>query len=353
MKILRYLLFPFGCVYYTIVSLRNLLYNKKVLKSSEFDVPIICVGNLSVGGTGKTPHSEYLIRLLKDQFNVATLSRGYGRKTVGFIQATNESTSKDLGDEPYQMFNKFKNEINVFVEAKRVLGIINIMGIEPKTNAIILDDAFQHRAVKSGFSILLTDYNNPYYKDYILPGGNLREPISGRARANLIIVSKCPNDLSQVKIKEIENQLKILPHQEVYFTKIKYGGIKSFNPNFEDLSIQSLNKNDVVLITGIANPEQLVEKLEKEKVNFKHVKFPDHHNFTKKNISNIIDIFEKLQSHNKIILTTEKDAVRLQNHDRLNELPIYFLEIEIEFLNNKQSFDHQILEYVKQNQGNS
>lgn len=348
MKKLRYLLFPFTVIYGGVVTFRNFLFAKNVLKSSEFEVKTISVGNLSTGGTGKTPHIEYLIRLLKNEYKVATLSRGYGRKTGGFEQANDTSTHKDVGDEPLQFYNKFKEEVNVFVENKRVTGVIEILAKHPDTEVILLDDAFQHRAIKPGFSVLLSDYSSLFYKDVILPAGNLRELRTEANRADLIVVTKCPNDISEKEMEAISVKIKKIANKPVYFSRIKYGEIKSFNTNLKVLRLNELKDIETLLITGIANPKPIQKLLNNNEINYKHLKFPDHHNFTKKNISNIIDIFGSI-SGNKIILTTEKDAVRLKSIDELKELPIYYLEIEIEIIKNKKEFDNKILTYVKQN----
>ncbi len=318
------------------------------MKSTEFDVPIILVGNLSTGGTGKTPHVEYILRLLKDQKQVATLSRGYGRKTPGFIQANDEHTAKNIGDEPLQFYTKFKPQVNVFVEANRVMGVIRIMSNEPDTEVIVLDDAYQHRAIKAGKSILLTEYNKPFYEDYILPVGNLRERRAEYKRADIVIITKCPDELSEDEMHNIKQRIKPYDYQQVYFSKIMYGDIKSFNPSFSKVDSKDLSSYQVVLVTGIANPKPLIKKLEKDNVAYKHLKFPDHHNFTPKNISNIIDIFDGISNEKKMILTTEKDAVRLQTEKRLMSLPLFFIGIEVELLSEKDKFDNQIINYVKQ-----
>lgn len=348
MKKLRYLLFPFTVIYGGVVTFRNFLFAKNVLKSSEFEVKTISVGNLSTGGTGKTPHIEYLIRLLKNEYKIATLSRGYGRKTGGFEQANDTSTHKEVGDEPLQFYNKFKEEVNVFVENKRVTGVMEILAKHPETEVILLDDAFQHRAIKPGFSILLSDYSSLFYKDVILPAGNLREMRTEANRADLIMVTKCPNDISEKEMEAISIKIKKIANKPVYFSRIKYGEIKSFNANLKVLRLNEFKDIETLLITGIANPKPIQKLLNNNEINYKHLKFPDHHNFTKKNISNIIDIFGSI-SGNKIILTTEKDAVRLKSIDELKELPIYYLEIEIEIIKNKKEFDNKILTYVKQN----
>lgn len=353
MTVLRFLLFPFALVYWCATALRNLLYSKGIYKSSEFDLPIISVGNLSTGGTGKTPHVEYLIRLLKNDYHVATLSRGYGRKKGGFQKATLSSTSKDIGDEPLQFFSKFQPKINVFVDVKRVDGIINALRENPETDLFLLDDAYQHRAVKAGLSILLTDYHSPFYNDYLLPVGMLREQRRESNRANTIIVSKCPENLSATTQQEIANKIKPLPSQTLYFSYLKYGAIKSFNQGNAFNNLDSLINHQVLLITGIAKPKPLLKKLKEKQINYQHLKFPDHHNFSKKNISNIINIFDHINAEKKIILTTEKDAIRMKDMNEFSQLPIYFIEIEVDFIDGKEKFDKDILDYVRANKTNS
>ncbi len=346
-KLLRYILFPFSILYGLIVSFRNFLFDKKVLKSSEFDVKTILVGNLSAGGTGKTPHVEYLIRLLKDDFKIATLSRGYGRKKTGYQKADETSTAQDIGDEPLQFYSKF-NDISVFVDAKRVNGIINIMsqGEEFIPEVVLMDDAFQHRAIKAGFSILLSDYNSLFYKDFMLPTGNLREFPSGKKRADLIIVTKCPNFLSINNQEKIENKIKPNLNQEVFFSRIKYGKLRSVWNN-ETIEFDSVDA--IVLVTGIANPKPLLKYLEDKNKKSTHLKFPDHHDFTDKNIQNIITTFENMVSDNKFIVSTEKDAMRIKSYEELEKYPVYYLSIEIEIIDKKNEFDKLIKNYVKAN----
>ena len=339
-KVIRYLLFPLSVLYGLIVAIRNFLFDNDIMKSSEFDVPTIVVGNLTAGGTGKTPHVEYLIRLLKGNHKVATLSRGYGRKTTGFIKADIETTAKDIGDEPMQFHSKF-SDITVNVGAKRVAGIIEIMGEENSPEVILLDDAFQHRQLKSGFSILLTDYNRLFYKDFMLPTGYLREFGNGRKRANTIIVTKCPASISEEEKLQIIQKIKPNNSQSIFFSTIKYGNIKSI---WDESILENAKTSEVVLVTGIAKSEPFKKHVEsKFKIN-KHFDFPDHHNFTDKNIQSIITTFEKSQPENCVILTTEKDAMRLKLNEELKKYPIYYTEIEIEIIGEGNKFDKEIIE---------
>ena len=344
-KLLRYILFPFSLLYGLIVSFRNLLFDKQIMKSSQFDVKTIQVGNLSAGGTGKTPHVEYLIRLLKDNYKTATLSRGYGRKKAGYQKANETSTANDIGDEPLQFYSKF-DEISVHVDAKRVNGIINIMSEDETPELIIMDDAFQHRAVQAGFSIILTDYHSPFYRDFMLPTGNLREFPYGKKRADAIVVTKCPNPLLAVEQAKIEKKIKPDNHQQVFFSRIQYGNLRSI---WDKKTIDFKEIESMVLVTGIANPKPFLGYLSEKNIAFTHLKFPDHHHFTSHNIQNIITTFDSLKEKNKFIVTTEKDAMRLKDYKELIPFPIYYIEIEIEIIDKKNEFDKLIKNYVKTN----
>ena len=339
-------MFPLSLIYGLIVYLRNLLFDKQVFKSNEFDVKTILVGNLSAGGTGKTPHIEYLIRLLKSENKIATLSRGYGRKTHGFLTASKTSTASEIGDEPLQFSTKF-SDISVHVGVKRVDAVIEIMSEENPPEVILLDDAFQHRAIKAGLNILLTDYSSPFYKDYMLPTGYLREFPKGKKRAEIIIVTKCPVDISEEKKEEIQSKIKPNSSQELYFSRIKYGNISPLFSHNKSIKISDLKNVNVLLLTGIANPNPLMNYLKTNRVSPKHLKFTDHHNFTKKDIQKIIFTFENIQGSDNIILTTEKDAMRLKSISELKHLPIYFQEIEIEIIGNQEKFNNRINQYIK------
>lgn len=344
-KTLRKILFPFTLIYSAIIKVRNCLYNKQILKSTKFSTPTIVVGNLSVGGTGKTPQIEYLIRLLKDNFNVAVLSRGYKRKSKGFVLANETVNAEIIGDEPYQYFQKFSN-INVAVDANRVNGIEQLLNLAKKPEVILLDDAYQHRKVAGGFNILLTAYNNLYVNDVMLPTGNLREHISGAERAQVIIVTKCPKDLSKAAQLNIVQKLRPTNNQTVFFTCIEYD---TKLKGSSELLVENLNSYEVLLLTGIANPTPLTQFLKDKKVKFEHLKFPDHYFFTKSDIAEIKLKFSKLNSKNKIILTTEKDYVRI--FDKFEKM--HYLPIKTKFINHKKDFDNLILEYVGTSSRNS
>ena len=334
MKFLRIILFPLSIFYWIITSLRNFLFNIGIFESYQFDIPIICVGNLNIGGTGKTPQIEYLIRLLSNKYKIATLSRGYKRESTGFILANNNSDARNLGDEPFQFFNKFKN-ILVAVDADRKNGIENLLSLNNKPEIILLDDAFQHRKVKCGLYILLTTYSDLFCHDFILPTGNLRESRSGASRANVVIVTKCPRNLSLSNKNLINQKLKLNKTQQLFFSFIDYDD-KIYSEN-EILNILDISKKDKLIIAGIANPKPFFKHLESE--NDLVLEFPDHHIFSEK------DIFEiKKLSQNKIIITTEKDYVRLKNFEIEN---LYYLPIKSLFVENSLVFDETVLEYIR------
>jgi tetraacyldisaccharide 4'-kinase len=334
MNLLRKLLFPFAILYGLITGIRNFLFDKGILKSYAFDLPIIAVGNLSVGGTGKTPQIEYLIRLLSDKYKVATLSRGYKRQSKGFILAEANSNAAILGDEPFQFFKKFKN-IQVAVDAVRKNGIEQLLSLPEKPEVILLDDAFQHRKVKAGFYILLTSFGDLYSDDFMLPTGNLRESRCGAKRANVIIVTKCPFNLSLDKQNDIRNRLQISANQELYFTFIAYDNfIYGENRKINVNEIQAAAK---VLVAGIAKPEPFFAYL--QDTNDVCLSFPDHHNFTDKDILEIKNL-----AQNNIIITTEKDYVRLKGS--LPSEQLFYLPIQSSFLSESDDFDKNILNYV-------
>jgi tetraacyldisaccharide 4'-kinase len=332
MIILRYLLFPFAILYGWITSVRNFLYNARILKSFSFDVPVIVVGNLSVGGTGKTPQIEYLIRLLSPNYKLATLSRGYKRKSTGFILADSNSSAEILGDEPFQIHKKFP-QIQVAVDANRKNGIEKILSLKEKPEVILLDDAFQHRRVKAGFYILLSAFDDLFYKDFMLPTGNLRESRSGASRADLIIITKCPRDLSEMEQQNIKE--KIGAKVPVFFSYIDYDDL-IYNQN-ESKKLSEIMPLDKIAVTGIAKPEPFLDYLKILKVD--SMVFPDHHFFSENDIQQIED-----KAKNKIIITTEKDFVRLANRNL--KAPIYYLPINSSFLSKSEELDNKIKNYV-------
>ncbi|RZK11964.1 MAG: tetraacyldisaccharide 4'-kinase [Flavobacterium sp.] len=335
MKLLRYMLFPFSILYGFITSFRNFLFDKKILKSYSFDLPIIAVGNLSVGGTGKTPQIEYLIRLLSDNYKVATLSRGYKRKSEGFVLADKNANAEILGDEPFQFYQKFPN-VQVAVDANRKNGIEQLLNQNTKPEIILLDDAFQHRKVTAGFYILLTAYNDLYADDFILPTGNLRESRSGAKRANIIIVTKCPATISPEEQKSIRSKLKLAQNQELYFTYIDYD--TAIYSEEKQLQVSDIKEVDKLLLAGIAKPQPFFKHLKKK--NDEVLVFPDHHHFSEKDILEI-----KNKAQKKIIITTEKDYVRLKG--QLPKEQLFYLPIKSSFVSNGDHFDDSIFTFLK------
>lgn len=338
MNLLRKILFPFAILYGLITAIRNFLFDNGILKSYSFDVPVIAVGNLSVGGTGKTPQIEYLIRLLSPKYKIATLSRGYKRKSEGFVLADVSSNAAILGDEPFQFYQKFPN-IQVAVDANRKNGIEQLLSQSQKPEVILLDDAYQHRKVKAGFYILLTSYGDLYSDDFMLPTGNLRESRSGAQRATIIIVTKCPPSLSideQNKIKRFllrRNDKGV--NQELYFSYIAYDNcIYSENSKIEISEIQGENK---LLLAGIAKPEPFFLYLKNP--NDICLTYPDHHHFSENDIQEII-----IKAQDSIIITTEKDYVRLKGS--LPDEQLFYLPIQSSFLSEANQFDKTILNYV-------
>jgi len=353
---MKFLLYPFSFVYGVITSLRNFLYDSKILKTTNFQIPVISVGNLTVGGTGKTPHAEYIISLLKKEFSIAFLSRGYKRKTKGFLLAANDSTLFDIGDEPVQIKQKFP-EITVAVCEKRKKGIQKLIENRNITiDAIILDDAFQHRSVDPSINILLLDYTQPVFDDQLLPVGKLRESLRAFHRANLIIITKCPDQLKPIEQRIYKNKLDIRPYQNLFFTSIHYGEI---TPAIKGLSLFSddLKHYTVLLITGIGNPNPLLKHIEKQVGTVLHHKYPDHYAYKEKDIDDIFKTFEEIGTSQKIIITTEKDMVRLRSvKNQTTEFFrfVYFIPIEISFLDrSKEVFNKRILTHVRENKSNN
>lgn len=334
MQILRKLLLPFSLIYLLITAVRNYFYNTGVFKAVSFDIPVIAIGNLSTGGTGKSPQAEYLIRLLKDNFRVATLSRGYKRKSKGYILADENSNAEILGDEPYQFHHKFP-DINVAVDANRKNGIENLLQLKPRPEVIILDDAYQHRKVKAGFYVLLTAYGDIYADDFLLPAGNLRESRSGAKRANIIIVTKCPAGISEIEQAAIVKKLKPQPGQKVYFTSIKYDNY-IYN-SIDAIPVDEVKKQEKVLVSGIAKPQPFYNYLQQP--NDVLLSYPDHHNFSEKDVTDI-----KAAANGKLIITTEKDYVRLKDKMIPN---LYYLPIKTDFLKGAEDFNEAILEFIK------
>jgi len=345
LKSFRYILLPFSFIYGSIIWVRNKLFDKNILRAATFNFPLICVGNLAVGGTGKTPMVEYLIKMLQNKYKVATLSRGYKRKTKGFAIADDHTTAVDIGDEPMQIHKKFP-EITVAVAEERVIGIPQLLYEKPQTQLIILDDAFQHREVKAGLNILLTDYNNLYSKDILLPAGDLRDIKSSSKRAEIIIVTKCRPDLNAEEKNEIIDELKPLPGQKIFFTKIEYKNL--YHLFTKEIYIPDAD-SEVLLICGIANPDPLKKILTNEVASYELLQYKDHHIFNTNDLKEIKQHFKKIKNDKKIIVTTEKDGVRLSKFEKeLETFPVYVLPMEHKFLlDGKLEFEKEILNFVK------
>ena len=333
MKLLRYILFPIVPFFYLATWLRNKLYDLGVKSSSSFEVPVICVGNLSVGGTGKTPMIEHLIRLLKSDYKMATLSRGYKRKSKGFVLADNTTNADSIGDEPYQFHKKFP-DVMVSVDVNRRNGIGKLLENEPKPEVILLDDAFQHRKVKAGFNILLTSYDDLYTMDMVLPTGNLREPKIGAKRADVLMVTKCPNSISESNKQDIIGKLKPLDHQHVFFSSINYS--ETIKNSIEEKTLYDIKNTSFTLVTGIANPKPLVEFLNAEGYKFEHLNFKDHHEFSDKDIEHL--------KKKKLIITTEKDFMRLEASFK-NSNQIFYLAINT-IVDKSNEFDKLITDFI-------
>jgi len=359
MKILKYirlLLFPISLLYGIVVKVRNYLFDIGKLSSRAYKIPIISVGNITVGGTGKTPLTEFIIDILKDDYRVALLSRGYKRKTQGVIVADDYSTAHDIGDEPYQIKQKF-SEISVVVAERRVLGIEKILQEESVPEIVVMDDAYQHRYVKPGLSLLVMDFNRPLWKDCMLPAGELREPAKGKKRADIIVVSKCPKNLAENQQEHIIEKLNITPDQSVYFTSIAYHHPIALFCNRISLKVDEIKEYEVLLVSGIANPKQLVDYLRQKVAKLTLFRFSDHHIFDNKDVDRIRGSFDSIISNKKLIITTEKDAVRLQQViDENDELAsfIYYVPIQIEILNQqKEELRERIFNYVRENAARS
>ncbi len=347
MFLLRLLLLPFSVIYGLVIRMRNFFFDSGIFKSKQFDFPVIVVGNLSAGGTGKTPHVEYLIRLLRRKIEIGVISRGYRRETKGFIEATNSSSAVEIGDEPKQYINKF-SDIHVAVDENRCHGIQQLKSLYPTVKAVLLDDAYQHRYVKPGLSILLTDYHSLYPKDYLLPAGRLREPVSGADRADVVIVTKTDPVFSPLEKRAVLEQIKLKPNQQIFFSFITYGLPV---PLFKGLPVLRFSQiNTVVLFSGIANPYPLEQYLKKLCSELIPIHFADHHQFTEKDVLSIKTKYEEQFTRKKVLLTTEKDAMRLIDPSLssvLKGMPVYYIPIEVAFhFGEREKFDRIVLDYV-------
>jgi len=340
------LLLPLSVIYGLIILLRNWLFDLNILRSATFNLPLICIGNLSVGGTGKSPMVEFLIGKLQYQYPVAILSRGYKRKTRGYALATPQSTALEVGDEPMQFVNKFPS-VTVAVGEERVVAIPQLLHDRPDTRVILLDDAFQHRWVKAGFNILLTDYNNLYTRDWFLPTGDLRDLPGSAKRANIIVVTKCPPDLSLSEKNQLVKEINPAAGQQIFFTSISYGRPYHLITRENCMPVKS---TEVLLVTGIANPGQLKKYLEENFNGYDELAYSDHHIFTIDDLHNILKKFSQIQEADKILLTTEKDAVRLQKFsNELKKVPFYVMPIQPVFLFHEENqFTELITTFIRE-----
>lgn len=349
-------LLPFSWLYGFIVFIRNKFFDWNIFKQKEYDIPVISVGNITVGGTGKTPHIEYLIELLSPHVKIAVLSRGYKRKTNGFILATSESSALDIGDEPYQIKTKFP-DIIVAVDAKRQRGIETLLSLTPeqKPDVILLDDAFQHRYVKPSYSILLTDYNRLMSSDALLPAGRLREPAYYAEKANMILVTKCPPGVNPLELRLTAKDLHVYPYQDLYYTTFRYGLLTPVFGNKENkLPLSVLKDKEVIVLTGIVNPRPMHRIIRKQTRKLHLMQYPDHYDFKKKDIEDLKASFNSIPGDEKFIVTTEKDAARLHSLNNLDDnikKAIYSLPIRVVFIQegDQNSFNSKIIEHATKN----
>jgi tetraacyldisaccharide 4'-kinase len=345
LKSFRILLLPFALLYWLGITIRNWLFDKNIFKSAGFGLPLICVGNLSVGGTGKSPMVEYLLVKLKDKFKVATLSRGYKRKTKGYALANEHTTALEIGDEPMQFHLKFP-EVPVAVGEQRIEAIPQLLHDRPETQAVILDDAFQHRTVKAGLNILLTEYNNLFTRDFYLPTGDLRDLKSSYKRANIIVVTKCKPNLTEAEKKKLIAEINPKPHQHIFFTAIEYGELYHLN---NKTSYTLTAATEVLLVSGIANPRPLKKMLEEHSNSYHMLQYADHHIFTIDDLKEIKKKWSSMDATDKIIITTEKDAVRLMKFNaEIAELPVYVLPVCHRFLFSEDAaFDKLVIDFIQ------
>lgn len=354
---LKILLYPLALLYGIVVYIRNMLYDTQIFKSTEFKIPVISIGNITVGGTGKTPHTEYLVELLQKHVNVATLSRGYKRKTKGFSLVQESSKVQDVGDEPLQIKLKFPKS-TVAVDEKRVHGINTLLSNQSEApDVVLLDDAYQHRKVTPGINILLIDYNRPIEEDHLLPMGRLRERVYQRRRANVIIYTKCPDEIPPITRRIIMKNVNLRPYQSLYFTTMTYGDAQ---PVFPELASEKFtfgeDRISSIMLSGIANPSLFRQYLKENSNLLDEIVFSDHHNFTNRDFKQIEQAYQKRKEKQPFVLTTEKDAVRLRSSNELSDelkARLFFIPVKIKFLDSEgKSFDKKIIGYVKDNRSN-
>lgn len=353
----RHFLQPLSWLYGIGVRFRNTLFDYNILKQEEFDTPVICVGNITVGGTGKTPHIEYLIRLLSEEFKVGVLSRGYKRKTKGFLEVQTDSTAQQVGDEPLQIKKKYPHAY-VVVDKNRRRAIHRMLEADEdkRPDVVLLDDGFQHRYVKPSLSILLVDSNRPIYEARLLPAGNLREPIKAKNRASVVLVTKSPRDIKPIEKRMFKHNLDLFVYQELHFTTFGYGALQPVynSVRTQSLDLPNLKGKNIYLVTGIARPQPLEKELRKLSKQIKTNYYPDHHFFKQSDIETIINDFEAMPKGDKgkIIITTEKDAVRLRAFTHIDPeimQQMYYIPIEVQFLKrkSKDSFNNKIINHVR------
>jgi len=345
--LVKTLLFPFSLLYGIGIIVRNWLYKRGLLKSVSFNLPVISVGNLSVGGAGKSPHIEYLVKYLSNYIDVATLSRGYKRKTKGYIKVQQHHSAQDVGDEPLQFRRKFNNDIVVAVDENRIFGVPKILKDKPSTQVILLDDAFQHRAVEPGLNILLTEYNRRFTNDFLLPAGRLREWRSAYQRADIIIVTKCGFEISEEERAIVVDEINPMPYQSIYFSYYNYSTpYNIFNPQDQYVLDE---ETDVLLISAIANTDYLIQHLENETAYIKTLEFEDHHFFDHADISTLLRTYNNMDE-GAVILTTEKDAMRLELHKAHfieKNIRIYAIPVDVQFhFEEGKKFDAEIVDYL-------
>lgn len=353
MWIIRYLILrPFSLIYGAITSLRNFMFDHDLLKSGSFPFPVICVGNITVGGTGKTPHVEYIASLLARSVKTAVVSRGYMRKGKGFRIVSISDSADITGDEPLQITRRLPG-VTVVVDADRANGIRKVTSINPPAKVVVLDDGFQHRSVRAGLNILLTDYGRLMTRDYLMPYGRLRENITGATRAEVIIVTKTPAEISSEEKEKIRKEISPLPHQGLFFTSLEYGDLQ---PVFENSSTvlpgKITGETVILLVTGIANPLPLVNYLKGMSSNIRHISYRDHHKFSEQDIKNILSVWDSIEHQDKIIITTEKDSVRLKDFSNFaNPLKkgFFYIPVRIKFIDNEESFIKIVTDYAGKN----
>ena len=342
---MRLLLYLLSIIYGVCMNLRNALFDYNILKSKEHNIAIICIGNLSIGGSGKTPLTNYIAKMLCHKYKIAILSRGYGRKSSKFQYVELNSTISTVGDEPLQLKINNPNCI-IAVNNNRNYGIKKILFDHPKTNVILLDDGFQHRRIKAGLNIIVTPFYKSFGKDNLLPLGTLREPTNGANRANIVLISKTPENATSMEKKELTEQLNLKAHQKTYFSSIIYHKYKSIQNNTQ---LKDERGYSITLVSGIAEPNPLVDHLKKDGKKVTLIKFPDHHNYTANDVKNILLIHKKDKSSKKLILTTEKDATKLKQFStHFKEENVYYVPIDI-VINGKEMFEKQLLDYVRTN----